>query len=107
MNKLSELKTVTTYVKDILEKDEKARNSDSYLYMQILNIFAYHKNVDIHKISVVDFLINMRAWGFPAFETVRRTRQKVQEHFPELAGAPEIAEFRKENEEAYREYARG
>ena len=44
---------------------------------------------------------------FPAFETVRRARQKVQERNPELQGVERIKAKRKENEEIFREFARG
>lgn len=41
------------------------------------------------------------------FESVRRTRQKVQAECPWLAACPKVGEYRAENEQAYREFARG
>ena len=45
--------------------------------------------------------------GLPVFESVRRSRQKVQAAHPELAACDEVAAFRDENEQKYRAYARG
>ena len=42
----------------------------------------------------------------PAFETVRRTRQKVQEHHEELRATDSVGAYREVLEEKYREYAR-
>lgn len=44
---------------------------------------------------------------FPPFESVRRTRQKVQEKYPDLAASEEVEAGRELNETAYREFARG
>ena len=44
--------------------------------------------------------------GFPAFETDRRSRQKVQATYPELAATGAVGAFRARNEKVYREFAR-
>jgi hypothetical protein len=49
----------------------------------------------------------MKDYQFPAFETVRRTRQKLQAEFPELSGNREVQEHREANEAVFRDYARG
>jgi hypothetical protein len=46
-------------------------------------------------------------WGFPPFETVRRTRQFIQRKFPELSANPAVQVFRAENETVFEEFARG
>ena len=49
----------------------------------------------------------MKDYGFPGFETVRRSRQKLQATFPELAGDADVEGMRRVNEETFRDYARG
>ena len=43
----------------------------------------------------------------PAFETVRRSRQWVQEHFFEYRADDDVAAHRTLNEEAFKDFARG
>ena len=106
MKKRTELKNTKALVKAILEEDERARNSDSFLYLQVLIRLGEGKGLDrvLHYVSI--FLLHMAEWGFPPFESVRRSRQKLQAEFPELSANEKIAEQRAENEEAFREFAR-
>lgn len=103
---MKDLKTTTALVRSILEEDEKARNSDSYLYLQVLNTVANKKHIDLSKIHVVDFLLNLSKSPFPPFESVRRARQKLQKKNPHLAPCKAVEKLRAENEEAFLEYAR-
>lgn len=102
-----DLKNTTALVKSILEQDKQCRNSDSYLYLKVLSVVGEQKGIDLEKMSVPYFLLNLHGAGFPGFETVRRTRQKLQQHHPELAASESVEGFRLENEVAFREYARG
>lgn len=101
------LNTTKALVKTILEHEPKTRNSDSYLYFRVISILSDKHNIDINGIPVTAFLLNMNDFPFPPFESVRRTRQKIQEKRPDLAACPEVQIFRAENEEIYREFARG
>lgn len=103
---MSELKPITTLVKDILEHDTQARNSDSFLYFKVLEHQGQQKGVDIHSMSVTTFLLRMADYGFSPFETVRRARQANQAKYPHLAANAAVTENRKAMEEEYREYAR-
>lgn len=104
---MKRLKNTKALVTSILEQDKKARNSDSYLYLEILKKIADEKGTDFHSIPVTDFLQNMDQLGVPPFESVRRSRQKVQAERPHLAACEEVRLFRADNEEVYREFARG
>lgn len=104
---MNELKHITKLVKLVLDQDEKARNSDSYLYFRILGILGERKGIDINQTPVTMFLLNMKKWGFPPFESVRRTRQKIQSECPELAGSERVMAMRSEREKEFREFARG
>lgn len=100
---MNNLQNTKALVKTILEENEMTRNSDSILYMEVL------KRLDIKLLDMTmyDFLNRMRELNAPPFESVRRTRQKVQAECPWLAACPKVKEFRAENEETYREFARG
>lgn len=106
MKKRTELKNTTALVKAILEEDQRARNSDSFLYLQVLIRLGEGKGLDrvLHYVSI--FLLHMAEWGFPPFESVRRARQKVQAEYPELSANSKVAAHRAENEEAFRQFAR-
>lgn len=102
---MSRLQNTKALVKSILENDRQARNSDSYLYLKILKRISDERGTDFQNIPVTDFLVNMDALGVPPFESVRRSRQKVQAEFPYLAADDEIQVFRAENEQIYRDFA--
>ena len=104
---MNELKTVAQLVKVILEEDKQSRNSDSFLYLKVLEVYGRKNDIDINDMSVPSFLLTMKEKGFPAFETVRRTRQKVQAEFPELGACDTVKGMRMVNETDFRQYARG
>jgi hypothetical protein len=106
MSKTAELKNTKALVKHILEEDQKARNSDSYLYLKVIEHIADHKGFNLWELTVPYFLKYMTDYGFPPFESVRRTRQKLQAEYPELSANRKVAAQRAENEEAFRDFAR-
>ena len=100
------LKNIKALVKAILQADPMARNSDSYLYFRVLQTIARERNIDLDKVTVLAFLCNMNNYPFPPFESVRRSRQKVQAEFPYLGACEKVSEYRAENEEEFRDFAR-
>lgn len=106
MKKLNALKDL---VIAILEKDERARNSDSFLYLRVISYIADKNGIDLNGVSVTEFLLNMNAppIKFPPFESVRRARQKAQAEHPHLAACEKVAGFRAENQGEYLAFARG
>ena len=106
MDKTMDIYRVSDMVKAILKHDERARNSDSFLYFRIIDFIAENDEINLEKVSVVDFLLNSKEMGFPPFESVRRARQKAQEKFPELRACNAVEAARAENEIEYREFAR-
>lgn len=106
MNKAKELKTVAGLVREILAEDKQARNSDSFLYFKILKKIGEERGIDIDSMSVTRFLLNMKDYQFPCFETVRRARAKLQAEYPEYSGDRTVKAYREENEKAFREFAR-
>lgn len=106
MSDAMNLKTIKALVKTILEEDQKARNSDSYLYLKVIEHIAEKKQLSLSSITILNFLLNMADLGFPPFESVRRARQKTQAEFPELSASRIIAEQRSDNEKIYKNFAR-
>ena len=102
MNKAKELKTTTDLVKHILETVPATRNSDTLLYYRVCDA------IDSNSLglSFGYVLLSMNELKLPGFETVRRSRQKIQQTHPELAGK-EVEGNRMMNEEIFREYAKG
>ena len=74
---MNDLKNTTKIVKAILEEDEQARNSDSFLYLKVLDVYGEKNGIDIKSMSITTFLLHLREFGFPGFETVRRSRQPI------------------------------
>jgi hypothetical protein len=106
MSKTKYLITTTNLVKTLLAIDPQTRNSDSYLYLKVLEHCAIQKGIDLQGLTVSDFLISMNVLGLPCFETVRRTRQKIQKEYPEFKACESVQEARAENEIEFRSYAR-
>lgn len=103
MEKTRELKAVSEIVKSVLTCIPETRNDDDLLYMHVINI--QHKG--IIGMTVVEFLTNRKEWGVSGFETVRRSRQKIQAEYPELSACTSCNEARKGYEAEFREFARG
>ena len=108
---MKDLKNTKALVTAILEQDQAARNSDYILYLRVLQIITErHSNLTpLKTLTVIDFLngLNESNCPYPGFETVRRSRQKVQAEFPYLCASEKVKEYRAENEEAFREFAIG
>ena len=103
MNKLKELHTTQDIVKEVLETNVMARNSDMALYIKVcekINPLVLSKPFWV-------VLLSLKEYNLPNIETVGRARRKLQETFPELAGDADVSAQRMLNEEAFKEYARG
>jgi len=107
MSKSMELKTTTDYVRNILENDPKARNSDNYLLSATYAAIGKEHGIDIEHMPVLTFFMKLKEYNLPSPETIRRTRQKLQENNSELAACADVEAARMVNEEAFREYAKG
>jgi len=93
-----EFKQTRILVKEILETEPSTRNSDMDLYIKVVEKLNYDA---LHK-PLVQVLSNLEVLGLPCFETVRRTRQKLQAEIPELQACDKVYDFRCEREEEYR-----
>ena len=105
---MSKLITIANLVKDILIDVPETRNSDYFLYLNVLERTAKQNGTPEPKdLTVSYFLTNAKRLKFPYFETVRRARQKIQEDFPELKSVPAVAKVKAAKEEVFKQFARG
>lgn len=107
MSKSKELNTTTELVKGILQRCPEARNSDNVLYVKVCEEIGRNNGIDINKMSMPYFLLNLKTFHMPQFETCRRARQKLQATYPELAADSNVEAQKMLNEEDFRNYARG
>ena len=105
--KAQTLVNISKLVLEIMQTDTQARNSDHILYLRVLQrVTALTDSpVSPRSMSVDYFLKNIRDLGYPPFESVRRTRQKVQRDHPELKAVDKVKNSRSENEKEYRAYS--
>ena len=101
------LDTTTVIVKRLLTEEPATRGNDNLLILKVLEEIAAYYGVDLAEMSIVAFLHEYAGSEFPAFETIRRTRQKVQQQYPELKPNETVQKFRAEQEQQYREFAKG
>ena len=78
---MKNLKTIEAKVKAILQKNEDARNDDMTLYLIVCN--TYLKGAGAMPFAEV--MEQYKYLGLPSFESVGRTRRKLQAKYPELA----------------------
>ena len=100
------IKTTSDLVHEILKAEPICRNSDNILYLRVIQTIGKQNGIDVNNMPVPTLFHNMAAMKLPAFETVRRTRQKVQECNPELRATDTVEAYRTVLEEEYKDYAR-
>lgn len=101
------IRATSKLVHELLITEPKCRNSDNYLYLRVLELVGKQNGIDIQTMTVPTLLCNMSAMKLPPFESVRRSRQKLQEHNEDLRATESVEAEREILEEEYREYARG
>jgi hypothetical protein len=100
----TKLYQTTNLVKEILENNIQARNSDTYLYLQVIYRVGLLKGIDVNAMSVTDFLLKRSKLGFPNYESVSRARRKLQAEHVELCGNESVEAQRIINEREFREF---
>ena len=96
------LKTIEKKVRAVLEKNEDARNDDMVLYLALCNACLK----DAGAMPLAEIMTRHKELGLPSFESVGRTRRKLQEKYPELIGSVRMQKIRAKGEKAYRRYAK-
>lgn len=96
------LKTIEKKVRAVLEKNEDARNDDMVLYLALCNACLK----DAGAMPLAEIMTQHKYLGLPSFESVSRTRRKLQARYPELVGSRPVQKMRATGEKAYRRYAK-
>ena len=96
------LKTIERKVRTILAKNEDARNDDMVLYLVLCNACLK----DAGALPLAEIMTQYKYLGLPSFESVSRTRRKLQAQHPELAGSRPVRKKRSAGEHDYRRYAK-
>lgn len=89
-------------VASILEDYPDTRDSDNLLYLTVIETIG-RGNMDK---PISEILLNLEELGLPCFETVRRTRQKIQTEREDLRATTRVRSLRSIREEEYKEYFR-
>lgn len=98
---MSKCAKVEPVVEKVLREKEYTRDDDFALVLEVFREFV----PDIDNKSFADVMINHKEYGLPYFETVRRTRPKLQNKHPELLGNKEVQLAREAEQSDYRDYA--
>ena len=85
-------------VKKLLQEDKSLRDSDSRLYLAILDKLGYNTSE-----SIAHFFLQNS--DYPSYDSISRARRKVQMLNPELKGSEKVRVVRKLNEVEYRAYS--
>lgn len=96
-------KQTNKLILQILERNPKTRNSDNLLYLAVIE--ELHPGLSAQSIGAI--LLNLESLGLPCFETVRRTRQKIQAERDDLQPDEKYQDYRNALEEQYRSYFGG
>lgn len=103
---MENLRNTKNLVREALRVSKKARNSDDYLYYLVCKSIMQTEGYKIDQMSFQRVMLKRKEYGLPGYETVRRTRQKCQQEYPDLRADADVEAERVIREEAYREFAR-
>jgi hypothetical protein len=101
---ISKYKDVTRYV---LETRPYTRNSDNYLYLEVIAFLGERMGANIKSMSLADVMNLAENGQIPGYDTIARLRRKVQDEDPDLMCERNIRAMRMEWEKEIREWARG
>lgn len=88
------MKDLNEIVKDILTTSKEARDDD----FKVIGYVIKEINPMAMKLTLGQALWNHSELNIPSFETVRRTRQKIQHDHPELRGDLYLKRMEKQTE---------
>ena len=100
---MNHLKKIEDRVISILKTNVDARSDDMMSYLLVCNSFYSNEN-SVGKMPFEVVMKNYKELELPHFESVRRTRAKIQSEHPELACSPECRKARKRMQHLYSNY---
>lgn len=98
---MKNIRRTSDIVHKTLERYPDTRNSDNLLYIKVIESI----DSDLIYKPMQEVFLQAKAYGIPPFESVRRTRQKLQAEFPELRAKKEIEAEREINQHIVKGYA--
>lgn len=97
---MRDLKKTKKVVEMLLRDDPQTRNSDSFLYLKVIEVMASYPPA-VMEMPISEFLMRYKELGYPPFESVRRARQKVQQEYPYLKACEKVEAERVNNIKYY------
>lgn len=91
-------RTITEEVKKLLIEYTETRDSDNLLFVKI----AEARGFETMPFNML--MSHLAAYNMPSFESVRRSRQKLQAAHPELPASVGVKRRRSKLEEDYKKY---
>lgn len=104
---MKKLLNVQEKVKGLLTRYPETRNNDMLLYVKFAKLIDEEYQQNALKRPFEDVVLKLEEYHLPTFGSVGRARRKLQEKYPELRADDKVEYFRVEEEQKYREYARG
>ena len=80
---MEKLKTLEGRVKALLKQNKDARDDDMVLYLALCNDCLENAG----EIPLAEIMARHKSLGLPGFESVSRTRRRLQARHPELLGS--------------------
>lgn len=92
IQELEKTQVIEKAVHSLLLDDEKCRSNDNYLFGKVIEIIANNKGlpIDTNMQIVIDTFKNSNNPALLNYATVKRSRQKIQEHNPNLKSEEQI-----------------
>ena len=103
---MNNLTNASALVKEILTEEPAARDSDNLLFYLVCKKVLADQGKNIDTMGFGKLFLSLRQYGLPQFETVGRSRRKLQETFPELQCSPAVAMNRASGRDAFTNYAK-
>ena len=98
---MKKIRDVEKKVRALLIKNPIYRDSDTLLYVA----YCMEEKPEVRRMTFCEVMENLKELGLPTYESVGRSRRKIQEREPDLKGSKDVEEFRYENFKLAREYA--
>ena len=103
---MNNLTNASALVKEILLEVPAARDSDNLLFYLVCKKVLADNGKNIDTMGFGKLFLSLHKYGLPQFETVGRTRRKLQQTFPELQCSSAVAMTRAAGRDAFTNYAK-
>lgn len=101
---MRKLETIQAKVLEILKTNTEARNDDMLLYVLVCKDCYQWSGTDVEKLPFGVVMASYKTMNLPHFESVRRSRAKIQSEHPELDCSPEVKKARHRCQHMYENF---